>query len=194
MLVFQRRNFTELWIKIQSNEVLGILDSDYIEDYYGIDGQLTLYRIDTEERTPVMMNEVTDETVSIPHDVFTGFIDLTTTPNGEYRLEGRIRDLLGNYRVLSEVETPYGTEDVTDFVIRISSMEIVVEYPGLISVQLGSTFGTPLVLTGLFTGLKVQSLLTDLEIEDAKVFSAGFQGDSVLASNITKTGVFNLNG
>jgi len=120
MPTFYRGLFTELWITLRSDEVLGILDSDYLEDYFGIDSQVTVRH---ENGTPytVLMNEVTEETPSIPHDVFTGFLDLSTVPDGEYTVQGRVRDLIGNYTILNEVETPFGDERIINLTFTISS-------------------------------------------------------------------------
>jgi hypothetical protein len=126
VLVFNRESFTQLWITIRSNESLAILNSGYVEDYFGVDGQLTLHNMTDGTRISFVMNEDIDETPSIPHDVFSGFLDLTTLDNGLYRIEGRVRDGLGNYRILSDFQSPNGTEDVTLFELQISPTSIVV--------------------------------------------------------------------
>jgi hypothetical protein len=110
-MYFSRSIFTELWITLSSNEQLGVLDSDYIEDYYEVDGQVSFYNVDTGTRVPILMNELTpDPTPSVAHDVFTGYITLSSIPNGVYQVQGRVRDILGNYTILSAVDTPLGGE------------------------------------------------------------------------------------
>lgn len=126
MLVFRRTGFSELWITIQSEEPLGLLDTGYIENYFGVDGQLTLRKMADDTRISFAMAEDVSQTPTIPHDVFTGFIDLSALDDGIYRVEGRVRDNVGNYRILSEVQAPFGTEDVTLFEIEITPFEVVI--------------------------------------------------------------------
>jgi hypothetical protein len=109
MPTFPRSHFTELQITLTSNEVLGILSSDYLEDYFGVDNQITL-RHESGTRYSVLMNEVISETPSIPHDVFTGYASLSVLPDGDYFIEGRVRDIAGNYTILGAVDSPIGNE------------------------------------------------------------------------------------
>jgi hypothetical protein len=129
MLTFHRASFTELWITIESDEPLSILDSAYVEDYFGVDGQLTIHNMDTDVRTSFLMAEDPLETPTIANDVFTGFVDITTLPDGIYQIEGRVRDTLGNYRILSDFQTPNGNEDITLFEIEITPLSVVVRIP-----------------------------------------------------------------
>jgi hypothetical protein len=129
MLTFSRQNYSELWIRIIANESLGILQTDRVEDYFGVDGQLTLHNVTTDSRTPILMAEDVTATPSIAHDVFEGMVDLTTTPDGLYTVEGRVKDSLGNYRILSSVQSPLGDEDITLFEITITPAEVVVRLP-----------------------------------------------------------------
>ncbi len=129
MIVFYRSGLTELWISITSSEILGDLTGGYVEDYYGTVNQLTLFNTTTGIRTPVLMNEDTDITPGIPHDAFIGVVDLALLPNAVYRLEGRVKDTLGNFRILSEVETPLGTEQVTLYEILITDGFVTVLNP-----------------------------------------------------------------
>jgi hypothetical protein len=132
MLVFNRQSYSELWITIQAGESLSVLDSGYIEDYFGTDGQLTLRNMADDTRISFAMTEDVDETPFVSHDVFTGFVDLTVLPDGIYRVEGRVRDSLGNYRILSDFQNPSGTEDVTLFEIEITPLSIVVRIPKVV--------------------------------------------------------------
>ena len=145
MPTFYRNAFSELWITLSSNEVLGVLDSDYIEDYFGVDGQITVRH---ESGTPytVLMNAVPEDTPSIPNDVFTGFLDLPSVPDGLYTIQGRVRDVIGNYTILNEVETPFGGENVMTITFIISSDVFgttLVVYIGPVTLTGGFSFTAP---------------------------------------------------
>lgn len=120
MSTFYRGQFTELWITLSSNEVLGVLDSDYIEDYFGADGQITL-RHENDSFYTVLMNEVPEDTPGVAHDVFTGPLDLSTVPDGVYTIQGRVRDVIGNYTILNEVENPFGDERIINLTFTVAS-------------------------------------------------------------------------
>ena len=120
-MIFYRSDFTEIWIRIVSNETLGVLNSDYIQDYYGSDGYLTLKNKDTNERFPIAMSPVLVDTPSVSHDVFIGNFDLSSLPNGNYTVEGRVVDLAGNYTILGDFENPLGTEEVSQFNFKIAN-------------------------------------------------------------------------
>jgi hypothetical protein len=111
MPTFVRGFFTELWITLRSDETLGILDSDYLEDYFGVDGQISLLH-ESNVRYTIVMNEVAEETTNVPHDVFTGFLELDSIPNGHYIVQARVRDIANSYTILGEVENPLGTERI----------------------------------------------------------------------------------
>lgn len=102
-MIFNRGSFTEIWFRLESNEALGILDTDYIEDYYGSDGQLTLFNTQTLAEYPVLMNPTID---AISGDILTGYILLSSITDGEYTLKGRVRDVLGNYTILTDYYIP----------------------------------------------------------------------------------------
>lgn len=91
---FYRGTYTQLTITITSNEVLGILDTDYVEDYYGVDGQITLYHPASGVRYPILMTAI------IPETQFRGYFSLATAPLGRYEVQGRVRDKVGNYTVI----------------------------------------------------------------------------------------------
>ena len=116
---FYRSTFATLWIRLQSNESLGLLDSDYIEDYHGADGQITLHHVDTATDYPVLMSPVPDETPQIDHDVLRGPVTLSTLPDGLYQIRGRVRDTSGNYTILSDFATPTGGETVQSLQMTI---------------------------------------------------------------------------
>jgi hypothetical protein len=139
MLVFNRQNFTQLWITIEADEPLALLSTAYLQDYFGTEGQLTLRNMSDDSRIAVLMSEKTSATPSIPHDVFEGYVDLTSLPNGLYRVEGRVRDSLGHYKILSEIQSPLGTEEVNLFEIEINNDDIIVHSPKEASVRLASS-------------------------------------------------------
>jgi hypothetical protein len=116
---FSRSNYIQLAITLSSNEALGILDSAYLEDYNGNDGILTLFHEATGTRYPLLMTELPDETPSIEHDVFRGYFVLSSKPDGLYWLQGRIRDVAGNYTILGAVASPNGTEQILNVGIEI---------------------------------------------------------------------------
>ena len=41
MSTIYRGGMTTLWLTLQSNEALGVLDTDYMEDYFGAEGQVS---------------------------------------------------------------------------------------------------------------------------------------------------------
>ena len=119
-MIFYRANHTTLWLTIESNEALGILDSDYVEDYNGADGQMTLHHVGSDTDYPLVMAAVPDQTPSIDHDVFKGPIELVGLPSGDYEVRGRVRDLTGNYTILSAFLSPMGSESVQPIVLTIA--------------------------------------------------------------------------
>ncbi len=123
MIAFYRSSFTAMFLRLTSNEELGILDSDYLEDYFGNDGQISLYHVATDTRYPVVMTELPAETPAIDHDVFQGMITLTSIPDGLYQLQCRVRDTGGNYRIIGAVQSPIGGEDVSTIELDIRSGE-----------------------------------------------------------------------
>jgi hypothetical protein len=137
-MIFNRLNFTELWLTLDSNETLGVLDTDYIEDYYGVDGQLTLVKQGTLEEYPVLMNPSNDNTK------LSGFIELSSLANGDYILKGRVRDIVGNYTILSGFYLPdAGT--IVDYGISIIQSPVY----GAVSVNGLTLMGGLTVSTGI---------------------------------------------
>ncbi len=125
-MIFHRASFTEMHVVLSSDESLGVLDSDYIEDYTGTDGYLSLRHLQTMRRFSIPMAELLVETPEIPHDVFSGFIELSEIPDGEYRLEGRVRDVAGNYVIIGAFQDPRGDERVVDFESQVAGESLVV--------------------------------------------------------------------
>lgn len=102
-MIFNRGTFTEIWFRLASNEALGILDTDYIEDYYGVDGQLTLVHLGTLSEYPVLMSPTVD---AVQGNILSGFKLLAGLDDGDYVLKGRVRDVLGNYTILTDYIVP----------------------------------------------------------------------------------------
>lgn len=104
-----KRNYIDL--VIDSDEELGILDTTYLEDYTGIDGQLTLYHVSSDWAYDILMAEVAGGG-PYDHDHFEGSRSASAMPLGAYEIRGRVRDIAGNYTILSAFQTPLGTERV----------------------------------------------------------------------------------
>lgn len=100
MFTFYRKNFSEIWIRIISNETLGLLDSSFVQDYDGIDGQVTLRNLDSGQKYTVLVSEAVEETPEKPHDILVGFYSLASLPDGNYEVQGRVRDKAGNYSIV----------------------------------------------------------------------------------------------
>ena len=116
---FSRANYQQVAITLSSNEILGLLSSDYLEDYSGNNGSISLFHVASSVRYPLLMTEVFVETPTIPHDVFRGYFVLAGKPDGLYWLQGRLRDVVGNYTVLGQVANPIGNERVLEIGIDI---------------------------------------------------------------------------
>ena len=119
MSTVYRGSFSTLWITLQSDETLGVLDSDYLEDYFGNDGQISLYHIDTDTYFPIVMIEQPLLTPTIPFDVFRGQIALAGLPNGSFEIRGRCKDELNHYTIIGAVQTPLGGEDLVTLPLQI---------------------------------------------------------------------------
>ena len=118
-IVFPRGSFSNLLLSIRSNEELGILDSDYIEDYYGTDGYITLKRLYDGNRVSYPVVALPAETPAIDNDVFQATISLASLENTVYEVEGRVKDLTVNYTIFGSVQNPIGGEDITTLTIEI---------------------------------------------------------------------------
>ncbi len=118
MTIFNRNGFATLVVSLQSDEGLGILDTDYIEDYNGVDAQVTVYHISSATSWPVVMSLV-------PTNLLKGQIALAGLPDGDYDVRGRVKDTFGNYSVITAFAAPNGTEDVIIILFTILSGVIV---------------------------------------------------------------------
>jgi hypothetical protein len=123
---FFRANYTQVKITLSANESLGTPDPNYLQDYNGNDGRLSLLHAQSAIRYPLLMTEVVSETPQTPHDVFRGFFLLAGKPDGLYWLQGRLRDVAGNYTILGAFANPSGGE-----AIAAVGIEILTFYEGV---------------------------------------------------------------
>ncbi len=145
---FNKLHYNEIWITLSSNEELGILDSGYLEDYFGVDGQITLINESTLVRTQVLMNEVNIS--SLPHDVFTGHVSSNSLPVGFYHIEARVRDVVGNYSIIGEVSSPFGGERIINLsfeLIEAASAEGVIIQIGAMRLMGVVSMDAPLLIS-----------------------------------------------
>lgn len=120
MVIFYRQNYSQITLNIASNEELGVLDTGFVEDFNGVDGQLSLLHVATSTRYPVPVSAVPAVTPSIPNDQFRAILSLAGLPDGDYQLQGRVRDVIGNYTILGSFATPSGGERVLAVELRIN--------------------------------------------------------------------------
>ena len=106
-------------VTLTSNEELGVLDSGFLEDYYGADGFVTLRHVATMQDFTVKMDPLYDATPEIDHDVFQGFARLKYMPDGLYELRFRCRDVAGNYIISNGFQNPRGDEKLVHMNLRI---------------------------------------------------------------------------
>lgn len=118
-VVFPRGNYTNMLLTIKSSEELGVLDSGYVEDYDGVDGFMTLRRLSDSLRVSYPAVAVPDETPQIPNDVWRISIPLASINNEFYELEGRVRDIVGNYTIFGAVANPIGGEEITTLTLEV---------------------------------------------------------------------------
>lgn len=136
--VFYRQLYQQLAVTLTSNEVLGVLDSGFLEDYFGTDGQVTLHHLPSDQRFALLMGESPNE--AAPHEVFVGQDDLSLLPDGEYRIEGRVRDVVGNYTILSAFAAPRGDEQTLTLafsIIERVASGILIVLPAVPALKLG---------------------------------------------------------
>ena len=118
-IIFPRGNHTNVLLWIKSNEALGVLDTSYIEEYFGTDGYITLKTISDDTRVSYPVIALPDETPVIDNDMFQATISLSSLENTTYEVEGRVRDIIGNYTIFGAVDTPIGGEDITTLTMQI---------------------------------------------------------------------------
>jgi hypothetical protein len=123
---FFRANHAQVAVTLSVNESLGTPDPDYLQDYDGNDGLISLFHAPSAIRYPLLMTEVLTETPDTPHDVFRGFFVLTGKPDGLYLLQGRLRDVVGNFTILGAIANPIGNEAIVDI-----GFEVLTVYEGI---------------------------------------------------------------
>lgn len=95
--IFYRDSSNNLGFVFKSDETLGILETDYFEDFYGIDGQLTIRSQATSSELVLTLIPSTN----LPKTEFYGWIPVASLPNGDYTVEGRCKDVVGNYTIIT---------------------------------------------------------------------------------------------
>jgi hypothetical protein len=128
-VIFYKSTFTDLYITLSSNEVLGVLDSSYVEDYFGTDGYISLLHVSSGQRFSVALGHLPLVTPTIPFDVFRGSIAMSSLPAGEYQIQGRVRDVIGNYSILSAISSPLGIEQTQ--VLTFTLIDTLAQIPGI---------------------------------------------------------------
>lgn len=124
-MIFYRGSYNDLIITLTSDEPLGIVDTDRVEDYYGIDGQVSLYHVQDDAYYSLAMTEAPSQTPGIDDDVFVGVKDLSTLPDGDYTIRGRVVDKHGNYTILDSVQSPFGNERIIALGFSIADRSLV---------------------------------------------------------------------
>lgn len=111
-MIFDRGQLTEIWLRLESGEALGVLQSGYIQDAYGTDGQVTLEHVSSGTRWAVMVVE--DAADLGTHTVFQGHLPLSSIPDGSFRLHAKCRDPIGNYTAIGTV---VDTSNISRFLV-----------------------------------------------------------------------------
>lgn len=106
---FFRSNFAQIAIAIQTNEALGLLQTDYIEDIDGIDGQLSIVS-STGVKRSFLVSVISNE---LSGCLLQGRINLSLIGDGFYSIQGYARDTLGNITaIFQEIEIRNGVQFV----------------------------------------------------------------------------------
>lgn len=99
-----RSGYQDLILALETGEGLGVLDTGYLQDYFGVAGQLTLFHLASATAFAVPMS-------SLPAG-FQGSYPFALLPNGSYEVRGRVRDTEGYYSILSSLVNPVGNEKI----------------------------------------------------------------------------------
>lgn len=162
MTTFYRGTFQELWLTLSSDEPLGILDTDFLEDWSGKDGSVSLLHVSSGLRVSVPMAPVPmDSRVN-----FKGWLALAGLPDGRYSIQGRMRDLQGNITILGDYCAPKGNERILHLDFEIAKIAVVSP-----AVRLG-----PLLLQG---GMRIPAPLH---------FHVNPQGERICGKALTVSG------
>jgi hypothetical protein len=114
-MLFYRGTFTHLLIRLESSVAIGVLDVTYVQDYFGANGQLTIQHLDSGQRFVVPMVVAGD-------DKLQGTILFADIPNGDYQIQGRIRNTSDEYFILTVVQTPLGGEEIIESEFEVSGL------------------------------------------------------------------------
>mgnify|MGYP000082518658 CR=1 FL=1 len=131
-MIFYRGNYTQLWLVLTSDEPLGVLDTDFLEDYFGADGFVTLRHLPTGNTYQMPM-----VAVGTGNTMFRGFYNLNLLPDGLFQIEARVRDPVGNYTILNQVLNPFGNERVLALGFEIRPGDAVSLFTGSLIVMGG---------------------------------------------------------
>lgn len=122
MILFFRGGFQELWITLSSDEPLGLLDTAFLEDWAGQDGQVSLFHILTGKRVPVLMAPSPGGSRAN----FVGKVALSALSLGVYSIQGRVRDLAGNVTVLGSYHALGGSERILHLDFELADGPVVI--------------------------------------------------------------------
>lgn len=153
---FYRSEFNEVVFTLKSNEQLGLLNTSYIQDFYGNDGFVSIQNKSTKIIYQIEVKEVTAATPNTPNDAFRGVAPLSLFPNGNYRILCRLKDLLGNYSIIGEVSSPFGNETIYNIEFDIlEGMENIVRFGQLtiettFNIKMGSVNIIPKIKSSYF--------------------------------------------
>ena len=126
MVTFARGAYSTLHLRLSASEQLELLDSGYLEDYYGNDGFLTLVNLDTLQEQMIPVAALPSETPDVPNDVFELVLPLEFLPNGEFELRGRAVDVAGNATVITSFNSPQPGAAVQAFAFRLQDGTLAV--------------------------------------------------------------------
>jgi hypothetical protein len=120
VLVFYRSIHTELALTLTSDESLGLHNVDWWQDHDLIEGQVSLQHVSSGVRFPLLVSLVPEATPTVPNNVFRGYALMSELPNGVFQIQGRCRDIAGNYTILGAVSVPQGNEREIDLKFAIA--------------------------------------------------------------------------
>ncbi len=107
MIVFYRNGFSQIRIVLRANESLALIGPNaYLEDRNGNVNYINILKVGTTQCWDILTTEsASEESAGTLHTVFSGWFNIDASfDGGIYQIEGFIRDSVGNYRDLSQVE------------------------------------------------------------------------------------------
>ena len=109
-------------LMVTASEELAVLDTDYIENKAGVDGQLTFVHVDSGQTFSIIMGLV-DNQDGISNNYFEGLRAVSDMPLGDYQICGRVVDKGRNYLILSDFDSPNGEEDIQEVLFELVQYE-----------------------------------------------------------------------